>query len=296
MAGDENADAMYWNPAIFGSIDALLEGLPTNPAGTGSNQRAVFWSPSQAMGTNISGAPSLRPGDVGRIVRNTAGDGQVEYFMTREQFNQALGLPLTTPIDIDAIAWAPGMGVYFSLDQDIPAWTQCGPMLIEDGAIVCIPDSDLTYTGDFRVNTVNPSAAFLLFDEAQMDVFVQGAQITDRFGACINNIVDLEALEIDQSNPPFAIPGCSGTVIFVPTFLFAGETTTGASVLTTAVGGQIYNSLCTTMGTSCGNGPTFGPQTVIQPTSTTVGARSQVNALSCTHACRYVLEPLLLVM
>ncbi len=290
MAGDENADGLYWNPAIFGTIDALMAGISMTPI-AGSNQRTIFWSVSAPMGTNISTPVQLRPGDVGRIVRNSSGDGQVEYFMRQEQFNQALGLPLTTVIDVDAIAWAPGLGVYFSLDQDIIANTQCGPMLIQDGAVVCVPDSSLTYTPDFRVATVAPVSAFVLYTEAQMDGFVTAAGVTNRFGACIPNAIDTESLEIDWNGPVAAIPGCTGLVIMVPALLFTTETMTGASLLTTAGGGQIYNGLCAVTGTSCGFGPTYGPQMGIRPTSATVGAPSYINAIAATRACRYVLEP-----
>ena len=43
----------------------------------GVNPRSVFWSPSAAMGTNISALP-LRPGDVGRIVNPLTLRSQVE--------------------------------------------------------------------------------------------------------------------------------------------------------------------------------------------------------------------------
>jgi hypothetical protein len=196
MAGDENGDGTYWNPAIFGSIDALVATMSTTPVG-GVNPRTVFYSPSAAMGTNISGIPGLRPGDVGRIVRTSAGDGQVEYFMRQEQFNQSLGLPLNTPIDVDAIAFSPNYGVLFSLDQDIVANTICGPMLIQDGAVIQVSPWALTYTPDFRIASVLPVSAAVLYTEAQIDAFVNNAQVTDRFGICLTNGIDLESLEID---------------------------------------------------------------------------------------------------
>ncbi|HEX5052900.1 MAG TPA: hypothetical protein VFZ65_14080 [Planctomycetota bacterium] len=291
MAGDENADGSYWNPAIFGSIDALLTGPILTPAFLGDNQRTVFWSPSVAMGTNISGIPGLRPGDVGRIVPNGPLDGQVQYFMRQEQFNQALGLPPGTPIDIDAIAFSPQFGVFFSLDADTPANTACGPMLVQDGAVVMVPNFALTYTPDMRISTVLPNSAVVLYTEAQMDAFVVNAQVTDRFGACIANAVDTEALDIDYTGPITTYVPCSGLVVFAPTLIFATETMTGASLLTTALGGSIYNTPCGPAGTSCSSGPTFGPQMGIRPTSTTTGAPSHVNALCSTRACRYVLEP-----
>ncbi|MFN6193827.1 MAG: hypothetical protein ACK5BN_08405 [Planctomycetota bacterium] len=95
MAGDEDGDGTYFEANLFGRIDALCEAFGSAAGTPGlSNARNLFFSPSVAMGTNISGGPGLRPGDVGRIVRTTAGDGQVEHFMRQEQFNLALGLPL----------------------------------------------------------------------------------------------------------------------------------------------------------------------------------------------------------
>ncbi|MEZ6037583.1 MAG: hypothetical protein R3F29_08885 [Planctomycetota bacterium] len=290
MAGDENGDGLYWNPAIFGSIDALC--APMNAAGIAStNPREVFWSPSAAMGTAISGLPQLRPGDVGRIV-NFPTDGQVQYFMRQEQFNQALGLPLATPIDVDAITWSPNYGVLFSLDADTPANTFCGPMMVRDGDVLCIPGWAITWTPDMRVAAVLPNSAVVGYSEAQMDLFVANAGVSDRFGACITTAVDVEALEIDWSAPPSAAGiGCSGAFVPMPELIFAVETGTGGSLLCTAGGGTIYASPCGLVGTPCGFGPTFGDQIGIAPASTALGAPSHVNALCATSVHTYVLEP-----
>ena len=198
MAGDENGDGTYWNPALFGSIDALCQKMPLSPIAGAANPRDVFWSPSAAMGNNISGGPSLRAGDVGRIVRDAFGnDGQVEYFMRREQFNQVLGLPLGTAIDVDAIAWSLNYGVFFSLDTDIVCNTACGPMLVQDGAIIAISNGALTYTPDMRIAGVLPNSAIVVRTEAQVDAMVANALVTNRVGACLFNAVDLESLVFD---------------------------------------------------------------------------------------------------
>ena len=131
--------------------------------------------------SNISGAPALRPGDVGHIVRNTFGDGQVEFFMRQEQFNQALGLPLATPIDVDAIAWSPNHGVLFSLDADIACTTACGPTFVRDGDVLIVPPNRLTWTWDFRVASVMPQAAEVVYREVQFDAMVATALVTNRF-------------------------------------------------------------------------------------------------------------------
>ena len=288
MAGDENSNAMYWNPTLFGSIDALVEGMSMTPI-AGSNPRTVFFSPSVAMGNGVSTLP-LRPGDVGRIVRTTSGDGQVEYFLRQEDTNMALGLPSTTPIDVDAIAFSPNYGVFLSLDQDILVNTPCGPTMLQDGAIFMIPNWAITYTWDFRIASVLPNSAFVIYTEAQVDAMVANAQVTDRFGVCLTNAVDVEALEIDWMGPGQTIVPCAGAVLWAPDLIFSVETGTGASVLTTQFGGSIHGNTCTLMGTGCGSGPTFGPQTGIRSTSSSVGAPSYVNGLCSTWTLRYSLQ------
>lgn len=289
MAGDEDNDGDYWNPAIYGEIDALCTALP-NPAAFNANPRSMFWSPAAAMGTNISLLP-LRPGDVGRI--HNAPDGQVEYFMTQEQFNQSMGLPLTTPIDIDAIAYRVGVGVFFSLDTDVLAATQCGgTTLIRDGDLIGVPDWAITWTFDGRVQSLASGVtASVVYTEAQMDAMVANASITDRNGLCVTTAVDLESLEIDPQGSPTASFPCPGTVFFAPDFVFSTETMTGASLLTTVGGGTVYFGPCGGTARTCGGGPTFGIELGIQPTSSTQGAASYVNGLALAAACRHVLEP-----
>jgi len=290
MAGDENADGTYFNPTLFGSVDALV--TTVSAAGTGwENQRTVFWSVAAPIGNNISLNP-FRPGDVARIVRAGPGDGQVQYFMRQEQFNQALGLPLGTPIDVDAIAFSPQFGVFFSLDADIVANTACGPVLVQDGAVVVIPAPALTYTPDMRIAAVLPNTAIVVLTEAQIDALVVNAQVTDRFGACVPNAVDLESLEFAWNGTVNTYGGCTAAMtITAPHLIFSVETGTGASLLTTAFGGSIWNGPCSPMGRSCGSGPTLGLQSGIRPVNAALGAASHVNAFALAHTNRYVLEP-----
>ena len=289
MAGDEDGDGTYWNPTIFGDIDALLTGPAATTAGLPVNQRTVFWSPSAPMGTTVSAAP-LRPGDVGRIVRNGLGDGQVEHFIRQEQINQALGLPPATPIDVDAIAFQQNYGVFFSLDADIVAPLACGPTLVRDGDILCIPGGALAYTPDLRIAGTAPMSVVVVFTEAQVDAMVVNAGITDRFGNCINNALDTEALEIDMFGPTGFVPTCTGIALPVPTLIFATETMTGASLLTTVGGGSILPRPCGLVGSPCGTGPTFGPQIGLRQPTTAFGVPSHVNAIATARVCHHVLE------
>lgn len=291
MAGDENGDGTYFNPAIFGNVDALLAAPVAATPVAVDTQRSVFWSVSAPIGNTVSATP-FRPGDVARIVRNGFGDGQVEHFMRQEQFNIALGRPPAAPIDVDAIAFQPNFGVWFSIDVDTPCNTACGPVLVRDGDVVCIPGWALGYTPDLRIAAVAANSAVVVHPEAQMDLFTVNAGVTDRFGVCLTNVLDVEALEIDLTGPTTTVTPCAGFVLPVPTLLYTCETGTGASVLTTRAGGQIYNTLCGPAGTACSSGgPTWGPQFGVRPASTTTGAASHVDGLAFARSCNHVLEP-----
>ena len=292
MAGDENADGNFFNPGILGGIDALLTTATyTSPIG-GDTQRSVYYSPEVAMGTNISGAPGLRPGDIGRINRVGFSDGQIEYFITQEQFNNALGLPPAYPINIDAACFQPNFGLFFSVDADVPAMTVCGPTLIRDGDVLCLPGGAMTYTGNLTVATTMPNSAVRVYTENQMNVMTANAMVADRFGGCLTTVGDIESLEMDLAGPTTTITPCPGLTLFIPTLIYSCETGTGASLLETSGGGSIHNTPCGPAGTWCGTGsPTMGPQMGVRPASLTVGAASHINALTSARGCRHVLEP-----
>lgn len=291
MAGDENADGLLNNPALFGTVDAVMTSVAPNPIGW-QNQRSVFWSVSAPMGNAVSALP-FRPGDVARIVRNAGGlEGQVEYFMRREMFNLALGLPLATPIDVDAIVFDQQFGVFFSLDADVMANTACGPVLVQDGAVVAIPTAALSYTPDIRVSGVAPNSARVVLSEAQVDAMVVNANVANRFGACVTAAGDLEALDFAWNGPVVSWTACTAaTPVFAPHLIFSVENGTGASLLVTGGGGQIWNGPCAPMGTPCGFGPTLGMQSGLRPLPAGVGVPSYVSAFALDHAERFVMEP-----
>jgi len=289
MAGDEDGDNSYWEPALLGRINALL--VTSGFMGVVGNPRTVWYSPGISMGTTVSGAPGLRTGDIGRIARTTAGDGRIQYFIRQEAINNALGLPLTTTINVDAAAFSPNHGLFLSLADDIACNPCGGPVLLRDGDVFCLPPSAYTLTPNFTIGGTAANSAVIVHTEAQMDAFVSNAQVTNRFGVCVTNVVDTTALEIDFSaTTSIVIPGCTGTPVFVPALLFSAETLTGGAILTTAFGGQIYNSSCGPMGTSCGSGPTLGLQIGLRPPSAAVGIPSFLNALASTRMFTYTAE------
>ena len=199
---------------VFGRIDAIHVGMSSTAVGGLANQRDVYWSVEAPMGMNVSATP-FRPGDVARIERNGLGDGQVLHFMRQEQFNIALGLPPGNPIDVDAIAFHPNFGVFFSIDTDVFCPMLCGGTLVRDGDILCVPPGALALTPDLRVAAVIPATAEVAYNEAQVDMMVMAASVADRFGACVPNAIDLEALEFDFTGPVVMIPTCTGVALVV---------------------------------------------------------------------------------
>lgn len=286
MAGDENGDTLAWNPALFGQIDALCEVL--GPVGL-SSQRTVFWSPSVAMQPGVSGLPAIRPGDTARIIRNSSGDGQVEYFLRLEQVVQALGKPTGSIVDVDAIAADPTYGVFFSLDVDTTVNCGCSTTFVRDGDVLMIPTAAITWSSDFRVLAVVPNSAVVVHSEVQMDAFVGNAVVSNHLWQCLGAIGDVEGLDIDWTGPVQTLSLCSSVTVQVPSLAFTGESMTGCSVLTTAGSGAILQRGCATLGTSCNWGPTTGAQIGLQPPSSG-GVPSYVNALTTAFPRQFTVE------
>ncbi|MCA8974775.1 MAG: hypothetical protein KDC98_08635 [Planctomycetes bacterium] len=279
MAGDENGDDSYQRTNLFGAIDALVS-VRTNSVGT-TTARHIYFSPAAPMGTVVSGGAGLRPGDVGRIVRNGFGDGQVEYFLRAEQIQIALGLPATpVVIDVDAVTFGPNVGIFLSLDSDIACSPCGGPTVMRDGDVFCIPPWAYSWTTAGTIAGIAPGSAIRVYTEAMMNTMTANAMVADRFGACVTSADDIEALDIDWSIPStYTVAGCGG-VVAVPTLIYTAETLTGGSILSTAFGGTIHNGLCGPLGTGCGFGPTLGLQIGLRPPTAAMGIPSYINSLS----------------
>jgi len=290
LAGDADGDDIYWDPTMFGAIDAVMAGPLMSPS-MPTNLRRVFYSPAVDLAPGVSGPPGLRAGDVGRIIRNTSGDGQVEHFITAEQIQMALGLPpFPIVVNVDACASNPNYGVIFSLEDDHTGLSSaCGLTSSTDGDIWMIPPWFFSWTPNMTVTAMTPNSAIRIYSEAEVDLMVFNSRVTDRFGVCQTTIGDTDALEIDLFITPPFLPTCMGPVP-IPTLIFAGETLTGGAVLDTVGGGRIRPSVCGNLGTYCTFGPTFGNQLGLQAPSVSVGIAASVNGLSLARSCRFVLE------
>lgn len=299
MAGDENGDGQYWNPNLFGSIDALSTGFgffwQTNSIGkVAPNPRMVFWSPSAVMGNHINSptniTPSLRPGDIGRILPN----GTVELLMSEAHFRTALGCGPSVALDIDAFAYEPGLGIYFSLDGDTLCQLACSSSQtnwVNDGSVLAIPWSAVTHSVDYRITWVQANCVHEVINEGFLNVYMANAGVTDRNGASITLVVDLESLDIDHGPGTQVTTFSSGcSTVLVPDFLFSTESMTCGSLISTKNYGQPAMGPCGALGLQqpfFQNGYALG----IQQQLANVGPASYVNALALGTTERLVLEP-----
>lgn len=286
MAGDEDANGQIYAPDITGPIDALAV-LPYEwdpQLGVLPRTRPVtildcYVSPTHDVGIAVSGAPGLRKGDCGRFVRTAAGNGQVQYFITAEQLITALGMfdsatlqPLTpADINLDAITVSFDRHIFVSFADDHMMRLQRNGglvnVLVQDGAVVCIPGPTWVPNARGEVANVLPNRGVVVFSEAQVDALVVNAALTDNTGACVPAIGDTESLALDLNGGTFTSQW-GNQVLTWPHLLLTGETMTGASVITTRAGGQIARVNGGALARGCGTGPTNGLQTGIAASGT----------------------------
>lgn len=275
MAGDEDGDADVYTPQLMTGIDAILvtpyewdrtlqQPVPrTRPI----DARDVFISPATDVGTVVSGAPGLRKGDCGTIVRTPAGNGQVMHFITAEQIIAALGLvyqqngqPITAQdLNLDGIAVDRDRAIYLSF-EDTHALRR-GPVLfpLEDGGVAVIPPGGWAPDTRGNVASVIADSGAIVLSEAQVDAMVVNAGVASSNGACVNAIGDNDGLEIDPNGGTF-VATWNGINFNVPNLLFCGERLTCCGVLTTRLGGQIARVNATDLARACGAGATDGTQ------------------------------------
>ncbi|HEX5053882.1 MAG TPA: hypothetical protein VFZ65_19040 [Planctomycetota bacterium] len=264
LAGDSNGpDGVVTEHPIMGGVDAVLS-LPyewndaTHTAGPRTapvTPNDTYISPVADVGTNVSGGNGLRKSDCGRFVRNAAGNGQVEYFITAEQIIASLGLhdPATglalTPQDfnLDAIAVSANLDIFLSFDEDLAVRLWQGGALhnfvLQDGAIACIPQTAWTPNANGEVGSVVSRHGIIAFDEVSVDLLVAHSNAADNTGVNPTTIGDTEGLAIDIDNggtfPVYWGNGQAGQLFDLANLLVSGTTLTGAGVISTFGGGTI---------------------------------------------------------
>ena len=279
LVGDEDADGDVHTANLMGAIDAVLvkpyERDPNSgqlvPRFSPVDVLDCYVSPKRDIGNFVSGAPGLRRGDCGTIVRAGAANGQVRHFITAEQIIAAFGIIDTITrnrldpkdLDLDAIAVDRNGNIFLSLEEDRILIVHVGAALatiaVADGAILWLPPAAWTPDARGNVMTVVAQRGRIAQTEAMVDARVAGAMVADVAGLCPVAIIDTDAVALDHNGGSFTAMW-NGIAHALPNLLFAGESLTGAGVLSTAAGGTIATVNGCALARACGAGPTTGRQ------------------------------------
>lgn len=308
IAGDENADGTVFAPDLMGGVDAVLVKPYCWDSEAGATPRVdpinwfdVYVSPTKDVGTFVSGAPGLRRGDCGLFRRTGAGNGRVEHFIRAEQIIEALGIvdPQTNQrldvddLNLDGIEVDLQRNIFLTLEDDHTVRLIVGGVLttflLRDGDVVRIAPGAWTPDARGNVGAVLANRGQIVLREAGVDGMVANAMLADVSGACPTTIGDTDAIAMDPNGGLFQTTW-DNQLLMLPNLLLAGETLTGAGVISTAFGGTIANvngcllaEPCVAAGT-----PSTGERMGLAPS----GAVGSLDGLTTLHTepCRFVLD------
>ncbi|MBX3463486.1 MAG: hypothetical protein KF830_09960 [Planctomycetes bacterium] len=253
--GDLDGDAIYVEAATSGpgnTLDAvLIKAGTTGPV----TPRDVFWSIASTTSLQI---PGLRVSDVVRY----AGQGSLEYFLTQVQLNAACGYAAASnTVNLDAIAQSAAGDIFFS---------QAGVNTIngiatDDGDILVIPASAITYDANGNVSAIAPGTATRIASQADLIAMVVNSGHRTSVGGVVSSSpnIELSGLEIDPNGGTWVSPIDSNTY---PNLLFCwSDFHNDGAILSTAGGGTIAVINGVPMGSTVA---TLGDQLGYQPDST----------------------------
>jgi len=270
MAGDGDGDGFHPEFPVAPKLDALHIKIHGETTAT---LRDVFFSTD--IDFPCAGSGVIEPGDISAIALDANTDGMIDDVLIRT----ALGIPPSALLDVDAFTKS-ALSVYLSFEQDM--FILGGTVWLEDGGVVVIPASAITWSG-YQAVAVSPSSAVVAFHEAGADAICANAVAGNHLGSPVTAIGDLDGLEVDPAGGSFLSDDGS---LVLPNLIFCGEQLTGGGIVSTVGGGSIAVLNGIPMGTVWEYGPTTGSQIGMKP-----DMKTSLNGLALsgpTH--RFVLD------
>lgn len=234
-----------------GDVDAVFVkhfGAAPSPVGP----REVFLSKEDADGF----AAGFQDGDVFRY----ANQGQLEVFVHEADLVAAMGQPASGDIDVDAICQSTIGDLFFSVDLT----ETVNGVSADDGAILWIPASAITYDARGDVTAIAAGSASVVASEADVVAMIQSSGMRTSVGGTPATAIDLSALELDPNGGVWSAPQQPGVVLPNLLFAWSGYSDDGA-ILSTAGGGTIAMANTVSIGSQTA---TFGTQIGLLPDST----------------------------
>lgn len=249
--GDADNDGRYADDSVEAPgdrVDALLVKNSVIPG----NGRDVFISKETAEGFSTA----VEDGDVFRFAGPS---GALEFFVKEDQLLVAIGQLATADLDLDAIAQSATGDLFLSFADA----ETVGGVSADDGALIYIPASAITYDGAGNITTITASSAVIAATEAQMAAFVTASGMRTSVGGT-PSYTELTALEIDPNGGTFTPPNAPSLTLPNLLFCWNGFSNDGA-ILSTALGGSIASINGVQMASSVA---TTGLQVGLLPDST----------------------------
>ncbi len=256
-AGDLDSDGVYVEDDVEGPVDTFdavfLRAGTIGPV----TPRDVFWSFAATTSINI---PGLRVSDVLRF----SGQGTVEFFLTQVQLNDACGYVATSnTVNLDAICQSAAGDIFFSQS----GVNTINGIATDDGDLLVIPSSAITYDGSGNVLSITAGAATRIASQTDLIAMVVASGQRSSVGGVINSVAspafELSGLEIDPNGGTWVSPL---TAQAYPNVLFCwSDFSNDGALISTAGGGTI----ATINGVSIGSTvATLGDQLGVLPDST----------------------------
>lgn len=254
--GDLTPDGQYVEDDIEGPGDTLDEVFIKAGTVAPVTPRQVFFS----LAATSADLPGVRVSDVLRY----SAQGVQEFFLTHAQVNSACGLtPTSTSVNLDAICQSAAGDIFFSQS----GLTTINGVPTDDGDILVIPASALTYDANGNVSAVTAASATRVASQADLLAMVDLSGHRTSVGGVANSgtspAFELSGLEIDPNGGTWTSPITS---VMYPNLLFCwSDFSNDGALISTALGGSIAVINGVPMGSTVA---TLGDQIGILPDST----------------------------
>lgn len=220
--GDQDNDATYVDASTDGPGGQIDEIFVKRGTVGPVTPRDVFFS----IAATAANLPGVLPSDVVRY----AGQGTREVFLTEAQLMAGTG---GTSLNLDALAQSTAGDLFFSfsLTEVLPIGS------IDDGDLVMIPASAITYDASGNVASIAAASAQLVATQADLIVLINASGFRTSVGGLVTTSFELSGLEIDPNGGTFQAPANPSLVL--PNLLFCwNDSTNDGAIISTANGGS----------------------------------------------------------
>ncbi len=177
---------------------------PTGPIEPSDLFRAIARNSFPVYIATTAGNVQVNDGDAFR-----ARNGQIEVFVRESMLSAALGDP-NLDFDLDSLCQDPQGNLYFSGKDNetltMGPWATVQNGAFDDGDIVYIPASAITYDAQGLITAIAPDSALFFAREADVDAMVTNAVTYRLNGNQATTVVDIGGMDLDPNGGTWTSP------------------------------------------------------------------------------------------